>query len=289
MKSKHIPMSVEEFRLMEHPFGWKAEYFSGEGHLTPREHLVRNQLILTPPAIAESRQTGNPSMTATQAAGLARIVPVDPSLKEQMIATFFEAFEDSVEFCDWSVDEIRTHAAKNINNYFQGVRGQPHPASRMALEPHRDPLSEGLRQRLIGLALVLENKAESFRSGLPTMETTQAQQQIELDLLLVQPSHQRMGIATQMVASAINSLYADGIEDLRSGYHICNDGSRAWHQQLGFKEIPDYFYCRLKAAWYRDEIWRCEQLETSEPLEELRTERDRWERLVQELEPWKES
>jgi hypothetical protein len=46
MKSKHIPMSVEEFRLMEHPFGWKAEYFSGEGHLTPREHLVRNQLIV---------------------------------------------------------------------------------------------------------------------------------------------------------------------------------------------------------------------------------------------------
>jgi GNAT superfamily N-acetyltransferase len=273
MKSKHIPMPVEEFRLMEHPFGWKAEYFSGKGHLTPREHLVRNQLILVPPAIAESRQTGNPSMTASQAAGLARIVPVDPSLKKQMIATFFEAFEDSVEFCDWSVDEIRTHAAKNINNYFQGVRGKPHPASRMALEPHRDPLSEGLRQRLIGLALVLENK----------------KQQIELDLLLVQPSDRRMGIATQMVASAIDSLDAEGVKDLRSGYHICNDGSRAWHQQLGFKEIPDYFYCRLKAAWYRDEIWRREQLGTSEQLEELRTEQDRWEQLVQELEPWKES
>jgi hypothetical protein len=98
-----------------------------------------------------------------------------------------------------------------------------------------------------------------------------------------------MGIATQMVASAIDSLDAEGVKDLRSGYHICNDGSRAWHQQLGFKEIPDYFYCRLKAAWYRDEIWRCEQLGTSEQLEQLRTERDRWERLVQELEPWKES
>jgi hypothetical protein len=31
MKSKHIPMSVEEFDLMERPFGWKAEYFSGKG------------------------------------------------------------------------------------------------------------------------------------------------------------------------------------------------------------------------------------------------------------------
>jgi hypothetical protein len=144
MKSKHISMSVEEFELMEHPFGWKAEYFSGKGHLTPREHLVRTQLTLAPPAIAEFRRTGNPSMTATQAAGSDWIVPIDPSLQEQMIATFFEAFEDSVEFCDWSLDAILTHATKNINNYFQGVRGKPHPVSRMALEPHSE--------RLIGLA-----------------------------------------------------------------------------------------------------------------------------------------
>ena len=111
----------------------------------------------------------------------------------------------------------------------------------------------------------------------------------ELDLLLVQPSYQRMGIATQMVASAINSLYADEVKDLRSGYHICNDQSRAWHRSLGFKEIPDYFYCRLKAAWYRDRIWRQEKLGAVEQLEELRTEKDRWEQLGQELEPWKES
>ena len=67
MKSKHIPMSVEEFELMERPFGWKAEYFSGKGHLTPREQLVRTQLTLTP-----------------QAAASDRIVPVDPSLTEQL-------------------------------------------------------------------------------------------------------------------------------------------------------------------------------------------------------------
>ena len=121
------------------------------------------------------------------------------------------------------------------------------------------------------------------------METTQAEQRVELDLLLVKPSDRRMGIATQMVASAINSLYADGIENLRCGYHICNEGSRAWQHSLGFQEIPDYFYCRLKAAWYRDEIWRCEQVGASEQLEELRTEQDRWERLGKDLEPWKES
>lgn len=259
MKSKHIPMSVEEFELMEHPFGWKTEYFSGKAHLTPREHLVRTQLTLIPQAIVVSGQ----------------MVSVDPSLKEQMIATFFEAFEDSVEFCDWSLQDIRNHAAKNINNYFQGVRGKPHPVSRMALEPNS--------QQIIGLALFAEKKTGQMK------ETTQSEEHVELDLLLVQPSHQRRGIATQMVASAIDSLYAEGVKDLWSGYHICNDCSRAWHQQLGFQDRPDYFYCRLKAAWYRDRIWRLEKLGAIEQIEELRTEKDRWEHLGKDLCPWEES
>jgi GNAT superfamily N-acetyltransferase len=259
MKSKHIPMSVEEFELMEHPFGWKAEYFSDKAHLTPREHLVRTQLTLTPQAIVVSGQ----------------MVSVDPSLKEQMIAAFFEAFEDSVEFCDWSLQDIRNHAAKNINNYFQGVRGKPHQASRMSLEPNS--------QQIIGLALFAEKKTGQ------TKETDQSEEHVELDLLLVQPSYQRRGIATQMVASAIDSLYAEGVRDLRSGYHICNDRSRDWHRSLGFEEMPDYFYCRLKAAWYRDRIWRLEKLGAVEQLEELITEKDRWERLGKELDPWEES
>jgi GNAT superfamily N-acetyltransferase len=276
MNSKHIPISIEEFELMEHPFGWKAEYFDGKAHLTPREHLVRTQMTLAPKKTATAHQ----------------IVQVDPLQQERMILAFLEAFEDSVEFCDWSSDLFHTHARKNITNYFQGVRGKPHPVSRMVLEPNSDPLSEGLRQRIIGLALFVENRAESCRTALKTIETTQSEERIELDLLLVLPEYQRMGIATEMVAGAIDSLYADGVRNLRSGYHICNDRSRAWHHSLGFKDVPDYFYCRLKAGWYRHEIWRWEKLgqidsamrTLRERLEELRTEKDRWERLVQELE-----
>jgi GNAT superfamily N-acetyltransferase len=276
MNSKHIPISIEEFELMEHPFGWKAEYFDGKAHLTPREHLVRTQTILAPKKTATAHQ----------------IVPVAPLHKERMILAFLEAFEDSVEFCDWSLDLFHTHARKNITNYFQGKRGKPHPVSRMVLEPNSD--------RIIGLALFVENKAESVRrgflamqptqaaescrTGLKTLETTQLEERIELDLLLVLPEYQRMGIATEMVSGAIDSLYADGVRDLRSGYHICNDRSRAWHHSLGFEDVPEYFHCKLKAAWYRHEIWRREQLGKIERIEELRTEKDRWDRLVQELE-----
>jgi hypothetical protein len=131
MNSKHIPISIEEFELMEHPFGWKAEYFDGKAHLTPREHLVRTQTILAPKKVATAHQ----------------IVPVDPLQQERMIVAFLEAFEDSVEFCDWSSNLFHTHVRKNITNYFQGVRGKPHPVSRMVLEPNSDPLSEQLSRR----------------------------------------------------------------------------------------------------------------------------------------------
>ena len=123
---------------------------------------------------------------------------------------------------------------------------------------------------IIGLALFVENKHS----------------RVELDLLLVKPEHHRTGIATAMVASAANSLYAEGVRDLRCGYHICNERSRAWQHKFGFEEIPEYFYCKLKSSWYRHEIWRREALGQIEQLEELGTEKDRWDRLVQDLEPF---
>jgi GNAT superfamily N-acetyltransferase len=245
MESKHIAMSMEEFNLMEHPFGWKAEYYSGQGHLTPREHIVRTQLQLT--SQQQTIQSQN-------------ILPIDSSWAELMIPAFFEAFQDSVEFCNWSLDKIYAQGVKNIRDYFQGVRGQPHPMSRMFLELDSP--------QPIGLALFVTNKEEK----------------LVLDLLFVKPSHHRRGIATQMVTSAIDRLYADGVREILSSYHICNDSSRAWHSSLGFQEIPDYLYSRFKAAWYRNEIWRREKLAITDGLEKLRAKKAHWELLSQELE-----
>jgi RimJ/RimL family protein N-acetyltransferase len=242
MESKEISMSIEEFELMKRPFGWKVEYWDGKARLSPREYHVWTKLELEHRKIDESCQ----------------IVPIDLSFKEQAIATFFEAFQDSVEFCNWTTESIRTHAQKNINNYFQGVRGKPLPVSQIALEPNSD--------RLIGLALFVEKKEAN----------------VELDLLFVKPPYQRTGIATQMVTSGINTLLEDGVQELRSAYHICNEDSHNWHQKYGFKDIPEQFYCRLKYSWYRQEIWRQEKLGEMNNLEELQTERDRWYDLLQE-------
>jgi GNAT superfamily N-acetyltransferase len=262
MESKGIPMSIEEFELMSHPFGWKAEYWNGQAHLTPRENHVYTKLTLKHREINES----------------AKIVPVDQVFQKQIIEVFYETFLDSVEFCNWPTESIRNQVNKNISNYFQGVRGEPLPVSMMALEPNTD--------KIIGIALFVQKKEGD----------------IELDLLFVKPSHQRRGIATQMVTKAANILYQNGVRELRCAHHICNEQSRDWQHKYGFEIIPDQFYCRLKYSFYRDEVWRKEKLAEmgvtepvlnasqktidrrqspiNENLEELRQERDRWQKLI---------
>jgi GNAT superfamily N-acetyltransferase len=140
------------------------------------------------------------------------------------------------------------------------VRGKPLPSA-IALEPNSE--------QLIGVALFLENR----------------ESHADLDLLFVKPTHQRQGIATQMVTSVANILYKDGVRELRSTYHICNDRSCAWQHKYGFEDIPEPYYCRLKYSWYRNEIWRSEQLGLSDRFKELERERDKWYELLED--DWK--
>jgi hypothetical protein len=96
MKSKHIPMTIEEFSHIEYPFGYKVEYWDGETIFIPREQNVRAKLDITERGININHN----------------LKPVSSSLKLQMIDAFFESFKDSVEFCDWPEDKIRYHAEK---------------------------------------------------------------------------------------------------------------------------------------------------------------------------------
>jgi GNAT superfamily N-acetyltransferase len=236
MQSKHIPMSIEEYELLEEPFGYMVEYIDGEAIFTPREHFITAKLTIAERTINTSDY----------------LLALDSSFKPQMIEGFFEAFKESVEFCDWSAAEIRAHAEKNIHQYFERIRGKPHPASVMALAPE-----SGM---LMGLALLVYDRHE----------------QIKLDLLFVPPQYQRKKLATSLVSWAVNQLYEDGIEELYSNYHICNDDSRKWHHAFGFEDIYDQFYIRLKYAWCKQEIRRYQQLGREDQVKVLTTERDYW-------------
>jgi GNAT superfamily N-acetyltransferase len=246
MKSQHLAISFDEFERMPHPFGWKAEYYNGKAHFTPREYGIKTKLTL-PLVFVETTYF---------------IQPLDSNYKLQMIKAFYEAFCHSVEFCDWTKKDIQKHAEKNINDYFAGVRGEPQTCSVMAIEPKT--------QRLIGLALVLINRKQHY----------------ELDLLFVKSNYQRQGLATAMVLQITQQLHRNGIQELYSFYHICNELSRQWHQRFGFKEEYDALFIRLKCAWYREEIRQQEKLGFIENLPELTKQKDFWFAQLSDDEIW---
>ena len=135
MKSQRVRMTMDEYLQMHQPFGYKVEYLDGEAVFQPRDLHVDGRLDLTPRTICSPRN----------------FVPVDVAFQQAMKAAFFAAFHDSVEFCDWPEAAIRKHAGKNIDDYFAGVRGRPHSASKLLLDEDGD---------VIALALFLTDQEE---------------------------------------------------------------------------------------------------------------------------------
>lgn len=213
-------MLINEFEVMEHPFGYKVEYWDGAAYLTPREQVVSVRLNITEPQMNK----------------MYTLIPIGLGLKAEMVLAFIESFKDSVEFCNWSEADIRQYAENNLNDYFAGKRGKPHPSSVMTVDPDNYTVT--------GLALLLYDNME----------------RITLDLLYVAPAWQRRKLATTLVSSAVNNLYKDGVKELYSTYHICNVHSRRWHHAFGFVDLYDQFYIRQKYAWYQHEIRRHEKL-----------------------------
>lgn len=244
MKPKNLPMSFADYEVLAYPFGWKAEYWDGQARLTPREMGVTTRLNLPLSPIQKTTLRHH------------TLVPVDSTYAEQMIAGYFEVFADSVEFCNWPVENIQESAESDIRRYFEGKRGNPLPASVIALEPNT--------QKLAGLALF----------------ALKAEQRPRLELLYVRSPFQRQGIATAMVTWGISHLIEADCHELFSAYHICNSESRQWHHKLGFEDVHSSLYIRLRLGWLNHEIGRREKLGTLTGLEALIQEREQWQSQI---------
>ncbi len=242
MRSLHIPMTFEEWDLMPWKFGWKHEYFGGEAHMTPRHDHVH---VRFRGAVSTAELPDGFSMRR-----------VSPDDAPELVGTFIETFEDGVEFCDWTKEMIHDHARTNITEYFDGRRGEPTTASRLATEG----------KNIVGAVLLCHRDEEPV-----------------LDLLMVRPGFRRRGIARALVSAAIRELREHGEgENLRSAHHAANEESTAWHRAFGFEEEPDISIARMRRMFYIHEASRHE--EGSEEHVRLDALYEKWNRIVEELE-----
>lgn len=244
MKSQRLPMSWQEYELIENPFGWKVEYGDGQARFSPREMGITTHLDLTAFSLPETSQP------ASIQSGTYNLVPISEAYKEQIIDGYFATFVNSVEFCDWPIKSINESAHRDITRYFAGKRGKQLSASVIALAPDT--------QQLIGLALFTEKE----------------EHQASLELLYVRFPHQRQGIGTAMLHYGIQRLMQENYQQLTSRYHICNHHSRQFYHKIGFQDIYEAYALRIKIGWLKQEIWRKEKLKMLDGLELLRREKE---------------
>jgi RimJ/RimL family protein N-acetyltransferase len=249
MQSQHIPMTWEAFELMPRKPGWKHEYWDGQAHMSPRHQVVTVTMTVQP------RSVSSPC----------RLRPVAVSDEPRLVAAYIAAFSDTIEYCDWESEKIVSSARTNIRNFFAGKRGQPHPATRVAVDSQADAAGE----QVVGAALIIGDDGE------PPL----------LDMLFVVPTRQRQGLATALVSAAINALHNAGIPTLESRYMLGNEESQAWHQRFGFVEEPDLFLAKAYYHQSKHELWRRETIGdlTHAERDVLSSEADRWKRRVEEL------
>jgi len=232
MKSFKIPMTVDEFHLAEFPFGWKDEYCDGFAYFTPRTHGV---LMKVP---VETR----PLINSIE------IKPISETTVEKLIELFYDSFADSVEFCDLPKSQIKKRAAKNVKNYFNGERGIP------ALELSRIAAVPTDENNLMGASLV-----SKYKYGYKN------------EIIFVRPESQNQGVGTTLAANLLNKLNELGERVLWSEYHICNAQSERWHKKFGFIEVTDIMTAKFRRNFYRHEVWRCERLNLTENIDELKS------------------
>jgi GNAT superfamily N-acetyltransferase len=249
-----LPMSIEEFEHMEHRLGWKHEYWDGAAQLSTQESAVVSfQRPVSasgtfPPQLRDGEQ-----LRSIQ-------IEDDPGLAE----LFIRAFDDAVEFAGWPEDAYLESAQDSIASFL----GKPIQRPHRSRPPGRRDASFLVARGEQILAAVL---VRSVRQG-PIIEP-----------IMVQPAHQRRGLATALLFASLTSLNAGGAATLYSRCHLGNAASLAWHEKNGFQEIPNYFAAMHRwhhFAWLADHFEYERQPEQACTMRQLAQQ---WEAIVQKL------
>ncbi len=237
-------MSVEEFLAMPESFGWKHEYFDGAAWIQPWEWHVHVEVEI--PSVAEGDDS--------------RVRPLRPDDADGLIGAFERAFESSVEFCGYSDEQFRAFARERIEGVLTSTERPIDRASRAVVDARE-------LSKVVGGALV--------RRGVDAPV---------LEIVYLEPRYRRGGIGTALLNAVFAALRAQDDTVLRSSYHVCNAGSAAWHERMGFRELDDLWLAERRHRWWRREAARCEKASDREGAAEARTHEAYWDGKVQELE-----
>jgi ribosomal protein S18 acetylase RimI-like enzyme len=245
-----LPMLIDEFHVMEHRLGWKHEYWDGAARLSCQPTAVASlELDLALPK--------DIPLTHVPGYQLCGLTVADETA---LVDLFLRAFDDAVEYAGWDEAQFERDAQRSIKSFFDR-----RPSSNRCEGLLNHSFAVRHQESIVAAILIRKKK------GRPTMEP-----------IMVSPGHQRRGLGSALLATAIQSLQQSGVDVLGSRCHLGNIASLNWHKRNGFREIPNFFAASHRAMHFQ---WLAEHHSSrNQPQQaaEMLRQAEHWERIAEE-------
>ncbi|MDZ4657293.1 MAG: GNAT family N-acetyltransferase [Bythopirellula sp.] len=239
-----LPMSIDEYHVMDHRLGWKHEYWDGAARLSCQPTAVTTFKLDVAAYSPRGKKLANEFMISRDGADDV------PSL----VDLFLRAFDDGIEFAGYDQTSYLRAAQKSIHS----LTGETPSAE---LEHSFLTVKD---DAVIAAGLVRRGKCGPI-----------------LEPIMVEPQYQRLGFGTAILSEIVRSLLTAREPVLHSRCHLGNPASLQWHEQNGFREVPDLFAAGHRALHYH---WRARHFASrNQPklASEMQRLAEKWERIAE--------
>lgn len=211
MQWHEATMDMDTFNALPRHPGYKYELWEGTASIRPAESALATLVASLPEALRRTEQRSCDAPGAVR-----RLRPDD---RDALVGLWTDVFDPLPDYGLADRACIRSDAERQLKELLA------------------DPASE-----------------EVFRSRVVTTEgtivgallTTTFGSTPEIDIIFVAPDRQEQGIGSALLGDVGQRLLQAGERRIVSGYHLANEGSRAWHRRLGFVELPDLTLARRR-------------------------------------------
>jgi len=249
-----IPMSIDQFHVMDHQLGWKHEYWDGAAQLSCQETAVATFQFQLDLAV---KQLVRVPLGSDYNVGKVAIQDA-PALT----SLFSNAFDQAAEYAGWSEERFRRSAVRGVDSFFFERSGK---------RSHSEGLLKHSFAARCGELLVAAILLRFSERG-PLVEP-----------IMVEPTHQRRGLSSALLGRAVESLESAGIDSLVSRCHLANTASLNWHQRNGFQELPNYFAANHRWRHFEQRAAHFDSSNQPGQSAEMRMHAEHWEGIAEDL------
>lgn len=247
-------MSIDEFHVMEPRLGWKHEYWDGAARLSPQSTAV---VDFERPI--EERDLLRPRLAAGYELRAIRCED-----EQALVGLFIEAFDRSVEYAGWDDEQYHRDAEDCIQSFFGTATRERFRGRRDGVAEHSLAITSA--DRIVAAILI-----RRLRRG-PIVEP-----------IMVAEGHQRRGIGHALLQGTLLALQNAGNNKLYSRCHLGNTASLCWHEQSGFREMPNYFVATHRQRHFASLVRHHQHAGAAERATESRRMAEHWDAVVRSL------